>query len=93
MNLLPREQDKLLLFTAGSLAQRRLARGVRLNYVEATALLASVLQELIRDGTHSVADLQSLGRKILGRRQVLPTVPSQMHEVQVAWILYTFHFP
>lgn len=83
MNLLPREELRLLLHTAGSLAQKRLARGVRLNLVEATALLASVLQELIRDGNHSVAQLQDLGKRLLGRRQVLPTVPSQLHEIQV----------
>jgi len=61
MHLLPREIDRVLLSNVGSLAQRRLARGVRLNLSEATALLASVLQELIRDGNHSVAELMAIG--------------------------------
>lgn len=83
MNLLPREELRLLLHSAGSLAQKRLARGVKLNLIEATALIASVLQELVRDGQHSVAQLQDLGKRLLGRRQVLPSVPSQLHEIQV----------
>ncbi|CEQ41113.1 SPOSA6832_02796, partial [Sporobolomyces salmonicolor] len=84
MNLLPREVDKLLLIhQAGSLAQKRLARGVRLNLTEATALIACVLQELIRDGRHSVAELMAIGKKILGRAHVLPTVPTLLHEIQV----------
>lgn len=62
MHLLPREQDKLIIYSVGSLAQRRLARGVRLNITEATGLIAYVLQELIRDGNHSVAELMSLGK-------------------------------
>lgn len=61
MHLLPREVDKLLVHNVGSIAQKRLARGLRLNLTEATALIALVLQELIRDGTHSVADLMGLG--------------------------------
>lgn len=65
MHLLPREIDRLTLFTCGSLAQRRLARGVRLNLSEATALLASVMQELIRDGNHSVAELMAMGESLL----------------------------
>ncbi|ORY73615.1 urease [Leucosporidium creatinivorum] len=83
MHLLPREVDRILLHNVGSLAQKRLARGVRLNLSEATALLASVLQELIRDGNHSVAELMAIGKKILGRAQVLPTVPASLHEIQV----------
>ncbi|KAI9502357.1 urease [Coemansia spiralis] len=83
MKLLPRELDKLIITQAGLLAQRRLSRGVRLNASEATALLASVLLELIRDGTHSVSDLQSIGQHILGFRNVLPSVPQMVHEVQV----------
>lgn len=63
MNLLPREIDKLLvLHQAGFLAQKRLARGVLLNLTEATALIATVLQELARDGKHSVAELMSIGK-------------------------------
>lgn len=61
-DLLPREIDKLQLISlAGQLAQKRLARGCRLNVTEATALIAHVLQELIRDGGHSVAELMSIG--------------------------------
>jgi urease len=65
------------------LAQKRLARGLKLNQTEATALIASQLQELIRDGVHSVAHLMGLGKRILGRRHVLPSVPSLLHEIQV----------
>ena len=64
MHLLPREENKLLLSAVGNLAQRRLARGLRLNLSEATGLIASVLQELIRDGNHSVAELMALGESV-----------------------------
>jgi urease len=67
----------------GFLAQKRLARGVRLNQTEATALIASVLQERMRDGEHSVSDLMQHGKTLLGRRHVLPGVPSLLHEIQV----------
>lgn len=83
MHLSPRDIDKLILHGAGFLAQKRLARGLRLNYPETVALLASQLLELIRDGKHSVADLMDVGRKMLGRRQVLEGVPELVHEVQV----------
>ncbi|GAA5854760.1 hypothetical protein JCM3766R1_003052, partial [Sporobolomyces carnicolor] len=84
MNLLPREVDKLLLIhQAGSLAQKRLARGVRLNLAEAIALISLVLHELVRDGTHSVAQLMSIGKRILGRAQVEPTVPYLLNEIQI----------
>ncbi|GAA5999785.1 hypothetical protein JCM10207_005910 [Rhodosporidiobolus poonsookiae] len=83
LGLLPRELDKLQLHLAGSLAQKRLARGVRLNAPEATALIATVLHELIRDGNHSVAELMSIGKKILGRVHVQPQVPALLHELQV----------
>ena len=83
MRLLPREIDKLLLHSAGALAQKRLARGVRLNAAEATALIASVLQERIRDGAHSVAQLMQLGKAMLGRRHVLPGVVTLVKEIQV----------
>lgn len=83
MYLLPREHDKLLLTQAGLLAQRRLARGVKLNQAEATALIASVLQERIRDGQHSVAELMQLGKQMVGRRHVLPGVPELLHEIMV----------
>ncbi|KAF8813390.1 urease [Phlegmacium glaucopus] len=83
MHLLPREEAKLLLHQAGFLAQKRLARGLRLNKTETIALIASQLQERIRDGRHSVAELMRDGKKMLGRRHVLPDVPSLLHEIQV----------
>jgi len=70
-------------FQAGFLAQKRLARGLRLNKTETIALIASQLQERIRDGRHSVAELMRDGKKMLGRRHVLPDVPSLLHEIQV----------
>ena len=82
MHLAPREIDKLVLHGAGTLAQKRLARGVKLNVPEAIALLATVILELIRDGK-SVAELMDMGRRILGRRHVLPGVCEIIHEVQV----------
>ncbi|MCO5553762.1 hypothetical protein L7F22_007288 [Adiantum nelumboides] len=88
MHLLPREKDKIFLHQVGSLAQKRLARGVRLNQTEATALIASVLQERIRDGKHSVAELMQHGKTLLGRNHVLPGVESLLHEVMVEG---TFH--
>lgn len=68
---------------AGFLAQKRLARGLQLNINEATALIASQLQERIRDGKHSVAELMQHGKTLLGRRHVLPSVASRLHEIQV----------
>lgn len=82
MHLSPRDLDKLQLHQAGFLAQKRLARGLRLNYPEAVALIASQLLEFIRED-RSVAELMNLGRKFLGRNQVLPGVPSMVAEVQV----------
>src|SRR4030095_8306953 len=82
MRLSPREIDKLLLHNAGFLAQKRLARGLRLNHPEAVALIAAQLLEFIRDGK-SVAELMDLGRRFLGRNQVLPGVPEMIAEVQV----------
>lgn len=82
MHLSPRDIDKLVLHQAGVLAQKRLARGLRLNYPEAVALIATQLLEFIRDGK-SVAELMDLGRKILGRSQVQPGVADMVHEVQV----------
>jgi urease subunit gamma/beta len=82
MHLSPRDLDKLLLHGAGFLAQKRLARGLRLNYPEAVALLATQLLELIRDGS-TVARLMDAGRHILGRRQVMPGVPEMLLELQV----------
>jgi urease subunit gamma/beta len=82
MHLTPRELDKLLLHQAGVLAQKRLARGLRLNYVEATALIGTQLLEFIRDG-RSVAELMDLGRQLLGTGDVLDGVPAMIDEVQV----------
>lgn len=82
MHLSPRDIDKLLLHNAGFLAQKRLARGVRLNYPEAVALIATQLLEFIRDG-RSVSELMELGRKLLGRNQVMTGVPEMIGEVQV----------
>ncbi|KAK7430161.1 Urease [Neonectria magnoliae] len=83
MYLVPKELDKLVISQLGVLAQRRLARGVKLNHSEAAALIANNLHELIRDGNHSVADLMALGATMLGRRHVLPSVCSTLHEIQV----------
>src|SRR5581483_2618099 len=82
MHLSPREIDKLLLHNAGFLAQKRLARGVRLNHPEAVALIATVILEFIRDGK-SVAELMNLGRRLLGRNQVMAGVPEMIYDVQV----------
>jgi urease subunit gamma/beta len=82
MHLTPREIDKLMLHQAGFLAQKRLARGLRLNYIEAVALIATQLLEFIRDG-QSVAELMDLGRRFLGRADVLEGVPEMIAEVQV----------
>ena len=82
MHLSPRELDHLRLAQAGQLAQRRLARGLRLNQPEACALIAAQMLEMIRDG-ESVATLMTRGQQLLGRRQVLPGVPSLVGEVQV----------
>jgi urease len=83
MRLPPRELDKLILSQVGFLAQRRLARGLQLNLTEAVALIASTLQERIRDGKHSVSELMQLGKEVIGRRHVLPGVSSLMKDVQV----------
>ena len=83
MHLSPRDIDKLVLHGAGFLAQKRLARGLRLNYPEAVALIASQLLELIRDGDRTVAELMDVGRHLLGKKQVLPGVARLVHEVQV----------
>jgi urease subunit gamma/beta len=82
MHLSPRDLDKLILHGAGFLAQKRLARGLRLNHPEAVALIATQLLELIREG-RSVAELMDLGRTMLGRQDVLPGVAEMIHEVQV----------
>ena len=82
MRLSPREIDKLVLHNAGFVAQKRYARGLRLNYPEATALIAAQLLEFIRDGER-VALLMDKGKQLLGVEEVLPGVPEMVHEVQV----------
>src|SRR3954464_9990596 len=82
MHLTPHEADKLTLHQAGYLAQKRLARGVRLNYPEAVALIATQIMEFIRDG-RSVAELMDLGRQFLRRREVMAGVPEMVADVQV----------
>ncbi|THF63300.1 urease subunit gamma [Pseudothauera rhizosphaerae] len=82
MELTPREKDKLLLFTAGLLAERRLARGLRLNYPEAVALISCAILEGARDG-RSVAELMGYGATLLTREQVMDGVPEMIPEIQV----------
>ncbi|XWS69206.1 hypothetical protein CRYUN_Cryun04dG0159600 [Craigia yunnanensis] len=83
MRLTPREVEKLGLHNAGYLAQKRLARGLRLNYTEAVALIATQILEFVRDGDKNVAELMDIGQRLLGRRQVLPAVPHLLDSVQV----------
>jgi urease subunit gamma/beta len=82
MHLTPHETDKLDLHQAGFLAQKRLARGLRLNYPEAVALIGAQILEMIRDG-RTVADLMDVGRQLLGRADVMEHVPDMIAEVQV----------
>lgn len=82
MHLAPREIEKLMLHNAGVLAQKRLARGLRLNYPESVALIATQLLEFIREG-RSVSELMDLGRQLLGRMQVMAGVAEMIAEVQV----------
>jgi urease subunit gamma/beta len=82
MHLTPHELDKLALHQAGCLAQKRLARGLRLNYPEAVALISTQVMEFIRDG-RTVAQLMDIGRQLLGRADVMDGVPEMIVEVQV----------
>lgn len=82
MHLSPREQEKLLLFLAGELAEKRKARGLQLNYPEAIALISSRLQEAARDG-QTVARLMQYGATILTRKDVMEGVPEMIHEIQI----------
>ncbi|MBJ53821.1 MAG: urease subunit gamma [Gammaproteobacteria bacterium] len=82
MELLPREKDKLMLFTAALLAERRLARGLKLNYPEAVALVSMAIIEGARDGK-TVAELMSEGKQVLSSDQVMEGVAELMPEVQV----------
>jgi urease subunit gamma/beta len=98
MHLTPRDIDKLTLHGAGFLAQKRLARGLRLNYPESVALIATQLLELIRE-ERSVAELMDVGRRMLGRLHVMEGVPEMLAEVQVEGTfldgtkLVTVHWP
>ncbi|MEX0563870.1 urease subunit gamma [Raoultella terrigena] len=82
MELTPREKDKLLLFTAALVAERRLARGLKLNYPEAVALISAFIMEGARDG-NSVAVLMEEGRHVLSRSQVMEGVPEMIPDIQV----------
>jgi urease subunit gamma len=82
MDLTPREKDKLLIFTAGLLAERRLARGLKLNYPEAVALISAAIMEGARDGK-SVAQLMADGATILTRAQVMEGIPEMIPDIQV----------
>ncbi|MCK9193250.1 MAG: urease subunit gamma [Nevskia sp.] len=82
MELSPREKDKLLIFTAGLLAERRKARGVKLNYPEAVAYISAAILEGARDGK-SVAELMSYGTTLLSRDDVMDGIPEMIPDVQV----------
>jgi urease subunit gamma len=82
MELTPREKDKLLLFTAALLAERRLARGLKLNYPESVAFISAAILEGAREG-QSVAELMDRGRSVLGRGDVMEGVAEMLPEVQV----------
>ena len=82
MELTPREKDKLLLFTAALLAERRKARGLKLNYPEAVALISAAVMEGARDG-RSVAQLMSEGRSVLGRADVMEGIAEMIPDIQV----------
>jgi urease gamma subunit len=82
MELTPREKDKLLLFTAGLLAERRKAKGLKLNYPEAMAYISCAILEGAREGK-SVAELMDYGRTVLGADEVMDGVAEMIHEVQI----------
>jgi urease subunit gamma len=82
MELTPREKDKLLIFTAALLAERRRARGLKLNYPEAVALITAAIMEGARDG-RSVSDLMTWGATLLKREEVMEGVPEMVPEIQV----------
>lgn len=82
MELTPRERDKLLLFTAALVAERRRARGLKLNYPEAVALISAAIMEGARDG-RNVAELMSMGAEVLSREDVMDGIPEMLPEVQV----------
>jgi urease subunit gamma len=82
MELTPREKDKLLIFTAGLVAERRKARGLKLNYPEATAYISAAILEAARDG-RSVSELMGYGTTLLTRNDVMEGVPEMIPEIQV----------
>ncbi|WP_075186277.1 urease subunit gamma [Teredinibacter haidensis] len=82
MELSPREKDKLLIFTASLLAERRKAKGIKLNYPESIALISAEIMEGAREG-RTVAELMSYGRTILTRDDVMDGIPEMIHDVQV----------
>ncbi len=82
MELTPREKDKLLIFTAALVAERRKARGLKLNYPESVAYISAAIMEGARDG-RSVADLMSYGTTLLGRVDVMEGVPEMIPDIQV----------
>ena len=82
MHLTPRETEKLILFLAGELAEKRKARGLKLNYPESIALISSRLQEAARDGK-SVAELMQYGATILSRNDVMEGIAEMIHDVQI----------
>ena len=98
MHLTPREIDKLMIFSAGELARKRRARGLKLNHPEAVALITSEILELIRDGK-SVAEIMSLGAAILKAEAVMEGVPEMIGEIQIEGTfpdgtkLVTIHHP
>jgi len=82
MELTPREKDKLLIFTAALLAERRMARGLKLNYPEAVAFISAAIMEGARDG-RTVAELMSFGTTLLTRDEVMEGVPEMIPDIQV----------
>lgn len=82
MHLNPQEQEKLMIVVAADLARRRQARGLKLNYVEAVAILTAEVMEAARDGK-TVAEIMSSGARILTRDQVMEGIPEMIHDVQV----------
>jgi len=82
MHLTPREVEKLMLHTAGELAQKRKARGLKLNYPETIALISSELMEAARDGK-TVAELMQYGATLLRREDVMDGVPEMIHDIQI----------
>ena len=82
MHLTPREQEKLMIFTAAEVARRRKERGLKLNYPEAVAIITAEILEGIRDGK-TVSELMTFGATILTRNDVMEGVPEMIHDVQV----------